>query len=495
MMVSMRITENASGAVGQFDFQKVTSAAKKAGERTLTAAQERVRNAPVRSIGNWKLVDISNGFSMWRHRKDADSDPEVATDEGTALEAAAMRPELSDRFLQELNKVRAARVRCSKTGDCPESKTNLFSAAMKNPAVQFAADVVTFPTDSVADLTKSVPILGDITRIVDDAYRSPLNLATSIASGARLDRAVLKSLKDQVRIAKEAAPYAQAVVSMVPGVGTGVSAAIGAGVALAEGRGIDEAAKAAIKGALPGGPAASAAFDTAMNLAEGQDLDEAALNAARELVPEGPGRQAFDIGLAIATGENVQQAVVQGVSNLAGEKLGAVASDWINEATKNPTVQNLLDQMPEEIKSGYATAMGVLSLDGINDLALGEIRDKLSEEAKKGFDEAIAQRAKDIPWIGTTSRKLPSIRTAPTPAKRKLPSIRSAARPQTDLEKLAELSPEKLREIKQLAELEKLSPEERAALASLSPEDRKALVEARRNAQSKIGPYPPHMRG
>jgi len=52
------------------------------------------------------------------------------------------------------------------------------------------------------------------------------------------------------------------VISLVPGVGSGISAALGAAQALADGRPIDEAIVAGVRTAISGGPMAEMAFDT-----------------------------------------------------------------------------------------------------------------------------------------------------------------------------------------------------------------------------------------
>ena len=146
-------------------------------------------------------------------------------------------------------------------------------------------------------------VISEAVSIVGGAAAQPFRLAQSIASGERIDKAFVDNFKRDLALIKEAAPLAQAVVSFVPGVGTGVAAAIGAGVAIAEGRDIDEIAKAAIRGAVPGGPAAVAAFDAALKIGAGENVGKAVLESAREAVPA-QYRQAFDIGLADVTGEN-----------------------------------------------------------------------------------------------------------------------------------------------------------------------------------------------
>lgn len=337
--------------------------------------------------------------------------------------------------------------------------------------------------DTIGEAVGGVPILGDVTRIVSDVYTAPLRLTQDIASGARIDQAVLKAAKDQVRIVREAAPYAQIVISVVPGIGTGVSAAMSAGIALAEGRGIDEIAKAAIRGALPGGPLAVAGFDAALKVAQGQNVGKVALESARELIPAGPGRQAFDIGLAVATGENIQNALTQGFMDLSVQQMGVISSDWLKSVASTPDIVKSLAAIPKDVTSGYALAMGALSHEGISPQALRAMRQKLTGKALEGFDLAVRSAEKRMPGI---TNALPPL---------SVPSPKAKA----DLEKLAKLSPKEQEELRQLVALKKLSPKEQenlrqlaaikklspkeqeqlrqfAALKKLSPEDQKALA-------------------
>jgi hypothetical protein len=149
-----------------------------------------------------------------------------------------------------------------------------------------AADQVARTFGKTAKAVRGVPILGDAARgslgaarlgfgpaaIAGDAglrvaRAENLGKALRSAAGGQLD-----AVRSQLRLAEMVAPF-------VPGVGTGVAAALGAANALAAGRPITEALVAAARGALPGGAVAQAAFDTA--LAKGKSLAEAALAAVR----------------------------------------------------------------------------------------------------------------------------------------------------------------------------------------------------------------------
>lgn len=96
-------------------------------------------------------------------------------------------------------------------------------------------------------------------------------------------KAIRKAAAKVVSVAKSAAkmmvPYIQSAASFVPGVGTGLSAALGGAMALASGRRIDQAFIEAAKSAIPGGPLARAAFSVASDALQGKRIDTIALNA------------------------------------------------------------------------------------------------------------------------------------------------------------------------------------------------------------------------
>lgn len=118
-------------------------------------------------------------------------------------------------------------------------------------------------------------------------------------------------------------PYVQSVLSFVPGVGTGISAALGAAQALADGRPIDEAVIAGARSAIPGGPMAQMAFDAAWGLAHGRPIDTSVLGALRERLPAGLAQRAFDTGLALAAARSAQDRR----RALQTAALGALASN------------------------------------------------------------------------------------------------------------------------------------------------------------------------
>lgn len=183
----------------------------------------------------------------------------------------------------------------------------------------------------------------------------------AVAEGKRLDRALLEGGKVTVEALKEAGPYAQAVLSVIPGVGTGVSVALGTAIALANGKPISEVAIQAARSAVPGGPIAQAAFDTAVGLAKGQRIDDALLGAARSRLPEAA-KAAFDTGLALARGAKIQEAVTLGARRL----------------------------LPKGAQDGFDVAVSMLNGKKPTDALLAAARQRLPADAKLAFDAAVS---------------------------------------------------------------------------------------------------------
>lgn len=92
------------------------------------------------------------------------------------------------------------------------------------------------------------------------------------------------------------------VVPFIPGVGPAASAALAAAIALGQGKSLKDAAIAAARAAVPGGPLGQMAFDAGVGLASGQSVDavaeQALLATLAEKSPEAAA--AFQYGKALA---------------------------------------------------------------------------------------------------------------------------------------------------------------------------------------------------
>ena len=154
---------------------------------------------------------------------------------------------------------------------------------------------------------------------------SPLKLASDIATGKNVFESLKDTVKRDISSVKDVAPYVQAAISVIPGVGAGVNAAIAAGAALAQGQPITSALVAGLKNALPGGPIAAQAFDTTYAIARGQNVGEATLQALVNQAPGGAiGKQAAQAAISVAKGQNIQQAALGLAKGVASEKLGTL---------------------------------------------------------------------------------------------------------------------------------------------------------------------------
>jgi hypothetical protein len=119
-------------------------------------------------------------------------------------------------------------------------------------------------------------------------------------------------------IAKEQLLMAQGVISLVPGVGTGVSAAISAGLAVLEGGSPIEIALRAAYGAIPIPPGIRTVTDTVLDTVtrlafHGANLTDVAINAARDEVPAGIPRDVFDTLINLVVHKHPVQRVAGGL--------------------------------------------------------------------------------------------------------------------------------------------------------------------------------------
>lgn len=189
-------------------------------------------------------------------------------------------------------------------------------AVTHNAITKAASNVVNTAGNYAAHAIASVPVIGPLAKSVASLVTLPLNVAEQLASGGRIDRVAMNSLKSALSSVKQIAPYATTVLSMVPGVGTGLSGAIGAGLALASGQNITDALAAGVRGALPGGALAAAAFDVAHAAMQGKPIDQIALNA----LPISPAaKQALAQGVSVAkdlaAGKKVSQTLVDAATH------------------------------------------------------------------------------------------------------------------------------------------------------------------------------------
>jgi hypothetical protein len=170
-----------------------------------------------------------------------------------------------------------------------------------------AADAVGGAISDVGDFVTSIPVVGDIAKA---AYNlSGIGIVVDIAGGGNVGDAIVSGFKDAAAGAVTYAKYGSLVASFVPGVGTGVAAALSAGSALAQGKPITQAVIDGVRAAVPGGVIAQAAFDIGAGLVQGKSITASALAAVRDQIPGGPLAQVgFDIAVSVVTGKKLQES-------------------------------------------------------------------------------------------------------------------------------------------------------------------------------------------
>jgi hypothetical protein len=201
------------------------------------------------------------------------------------------------------------------------------------------AHAATAAVHAVEHAASSNPITKAVATLAHDTVAlTPFGMVEHVLKGERIDHALVNTFKDKVKAVRDIAPYAQTVVSFVPGLGTGVAGAIAGAAAIAEGKPISAAMIAAVKGSVPGGALGQTAFDIGTKLATGGNLVKASLEAARARLPEAA-RPAFDIGLAVAQGKKLQDALktgsVSAIKSLAHQTLVANVADAAKNLVKS----------------------------------------------------------------------------------------------------------------------------------------------------------------
>lgn len=174
----------------------------------------------------------------------------------------------------------------------------------------------------------------------DPALRFAVDTAAGAVRGENVFKAAQRAAQAGIGDVRESLRFAAMVAPFVPGVGTGVAAALGAANALASGERITDALVAAVRNAVPGGALAQTGFDLATRLAKGQKLGEAALDAVRSRLPGGPVAQAaFDSGLALMKGKSLQDSLIAGGGRLLPKS--PFAADVMSFVKKAASGENL----------------------------------------------------------------------------------------------------------------------------------------------------------
>lgn len=318
-------------------------------------------------------------------------------------------------------------------------KTNWLTNVVRTSgkAAHSVTHAVSSTTGKVTGLALKVPVIGPGLHGVASMTEAPFKIADEIASGARIDKVAFRTLKQQVQDVHEIAPYAQTVISVVPGVGQGISGAIGASLAMANGRPITEAFETGIKDSIPGGPIAQSVFSVSSAIMKGKPIDEVGISALpisdaqKKALAEG-----LQVTKRLASGEKVSKIAldeakrnlskaVAGLPDTVGHslKIGIalgnavrlqtlvkksspnLISGLISKASKVVSKDDVLKEGMKVFpngKSGFLTGVGVTQFQVTPDAVIS-IRKKLSGENRKAFDAALSLH------IGRATHKQPKL--------------------------------------------------------------------------------------
>lgn len=154
-------------------------------------------------------------------------------------------------------------------------------------------------------------------------------------------------------MAKQEMAEMQGVVSVVPGIGTGVSSALGAATALLDGGSPLEIALRSCYGALPIPPGlrevTDTVFDAVMSIVSGGSITDAALNVARDRIPSGIPRDVFDT-LVNVVGHH--QPIEKAAEQLAGHYVAQYTQGLVPALTHGlanivpPNMAAILGKLP-----------------------------------------------------------------------------------------------------------------------------------------------------
>jgi hypothetical protein len=233
----------------------------------------------------------------------------------------------------------------------------------------------------------------------------PMVATADALDGKRIDKAVIGQLKQEMTDIHEVAPYAEMVISLIPGIGPGVSAAIAGGLALAAGEKLSDALMDAVAAAIPGGAIAKVAFDMAkagVKMAQSgkkvtwEEIAGAGINVVGDLVDLPPLAKnamvgALDTAGQLARGVKPDIAIGDGAADVlstyipkaatAAIKVGiAVTHAAFLQKTQepqltHPTFQNKLMAVGQAVQKSDSTVMAA--------------RQNVPAESKRGFDMGV----------------------------------------------------------------------------------------------------------
>jgi hypothetical protein len=239
------------------------------------------------------------------------------------------------------------------------------------------------------DLLKPIPGLGSIAQMAKSF--SPLSSMGKLANAA-----LHGNMGGVLDVAKTELSHLQSVAAMVPGLGTGVSTAIGAAEALLSGGNPIELALRAAYGAIPIPPGirdvTDVVLETIIALVKGGNITDIALTVARDRVPSGLPRDVFDtLAQIIVRHQPILKAAGELAAHEAMKAAQGLGPALMQGLAKNvPSgVAGILSKLPDPSKSFPGLPANVLGLAGLVD--------KLPSNMKKLAAGPVAQLAAKMP--------------------------------------------------------------------------------------------------
>lgn len=301
-----------------------------------------------------------------------------------------------------------------------------------------ALTTVAKPINKAGKKLKKVPVVGKgVSAYYNVTTAGPINFAASVARNPRgTHKAGYNLLKTHVKSTKDMAPYAAATASLVPGLGTGIAAGIGAGYALSKGRNFTDSMKEGAKAAIPGGALTQAGFNVAHDISQGKKpsdiqldtlsrkggIDSTNFQANLKATVNGDisaaakvdadlkklskkeknAGKAIQVATGIGLGKKLQRLHIKGATEATKNKL--FEQQGIRIAKNNPILAEglkgsfwQLDIKKDPLLiEGYATGLGAMSTKQ-TEASLSAIRKALSARRQIGFDAGVAA------YIGNTS--------------------------------------------------------------------------------------------
>lgn len=256
--------------------------------------------------------------------------------------------------------------------------------------------------EDIEHALEKIPVLGPLFHAVYAIETGPFILSSDILSGKNIAQAMMSQLKTQLAAIKEIAPYAQMVISFVPGIGPAASAALSVGLALASGQSITQALIAGVKGAIPGGALVSAAVDMAQAAIERKPVLNVLasgvtgiMTGAGVKLPDAA-QKLLDTGLNITTnianGKKVDDAVLDAaIAQIPNKEAQAAATaakeigqghrvaDVILEQGQD-AIPGLSDKQRENLRTGLTTGMAIAHGEKLQNILTDTIKNSTVQE-------------------------------------------------------------------------------------------------------------------